>query len=124
MPRTDVSLYGLVHGILEAERARDTAERRAGRRHTYVCTQFIAAVHEGISSDELRFHPVQCVDLSAAGLLYIANEPPPGNELVIALGSDRLICLRAEVIRDTLIVQEGRSIHQVACRFTGREAGA
>ncbi|HEX3997589.1 MAG TPA: hypothetical protein VHX65_03455 [Pirellulales bacterium] len=108
-----------MHKILEAERARDIAERRGGRRHPYRCTQWVAAVDER-SGGELEFRPVQCVDLSAAGLLYLADEPPATTELVVALGSKQPIRLRAQVLRADRIVQRGRIMHRVACRFTDR----
>lgn len=120
LPRTDVTLYGLVHGILEAERAREAAERRAGRRHPYRCMQLVAPYYENMPRAELQFRRVQCIDLSAAGILYLADDSPPTSELVIALGADRPICLRARTVRDESIVHAGRSLHRVACRFTGR----
>lgn len=120
LPRPDVTLYGLVHGILAAERARDIAERRAGRRHPYRCTQLIAPLQEDRPLGELQFRPVQCVELSAAGLLYLSDEPPPGNELVVALGNKPLICLLAQVVRQERVVHQSRFLHRVACRFTGR----
>jgi len=120
LPRPDVTLYGLVHGVLQAERARDNAERRDGRRHSYRCTQLIAPLQEGLPPGELQFRPVQCVDLSAAGLSYLSDEPPPGSALVVALGNEQPICLSAQVIRQERIVHESRFVHRVACRFTGR----
>lgn len=118
-PRADVTVYSLVHRILEAERFRDDAERRAGRRHEYLCTQWVAARAE-TPSGELKFRPVSCVELSAAGLLYLADNPPKGTELVVELGSDRPIRLQAEIARIEHIVHDGRPVHRVACRFTGR----
>jgi hypothetical protein len=120
LPRSDVTLYGLVHGILTAERARDDAERRAGRRHSYRCTQLIAPLQDNVPPGQLQFRPVQCVDLSAAGLSYLSDEPAPGIAVVVALGNEPLICLSAEVIRQERIVHESRFLHRVACRFTGR----
>ncbi len=120
-PRADVTVYSLVHRILEAERARDTEERRAGRRHAYRCTQWVAAVAENPSGD-LKFRPVFCVELSATGLLYLANTAPHGEELIVELGSERPIRLRAGVVRIEQTIQFGRLVHRVACRFTDRAA--
>jgi hypothetical protein len=120
MPRTDVALYGLVHEILEAERARDAAERRDGHRHSYRCIQWIAPMQEGRLPSAHQFQPVQCVDLSADGLMYLADAPPVGNELVVALGGERPICVKAQVVREEFIVHEGQPAYRIACRFTGR----
>jgi hypothetical protein len=120
LPQTDVAIYGIVHGILEAERARDTKERRAGRRHPYRCIQWIAPIDGERLPGPLQFRPVQCLDLSAAGLLYLADESPAGTGLVVALGGEQKTCLRAEVVRDERVVHEGRPVCRVACRFTGR----
>ena len=124
VPRSDVTLYGLVHGIMAAERQRDMVERRDGRRHTYRCTQLVAPVQDDTPLGELQFRPVQCIDLSAAGLLYLDDEPPSGDEVIVALGSDQPICLRAQVIRKDPIVHDGRSLHRIACRFIGRAIGS
>ena len=59
LPRPDVTLFGLVHGILTAERARDIAERRAGGRHPYRCIQLIAPLQEDRPLGQLQFRPVQ-----------------------------------------------------------------
>jgi hypothetical protein len=120
LPRPDVTLFGIVHKILEAERTRDTEERRAGRRHPYRCTQMVARFEDNKPSGELQFRSVQCIDLSAAGLMYLSDSPPPSVDLVVALGNDRSICLRAQVLRQERVFHEDRFLHQIACRFTGR----
>jgi hypothetical protein len=120
LPHIDVSLYGLVHEILEVERARDVAERRDGRRHPYCCFQLIAPMWEDRLPAASQFRLVQCVDLSAAGLLYLDHESPATPKLVVALGTDNPIRLIAEVVREEIVVVDRQRVHRVACRFTGR----
>lgn len=118
LSRPDATLYSLVHRILEAERERDIKERRVGRRHEYRCIQWVAPFGE--TSGAEKFQPVQCIDLSAAGLLYLSDDPPPAAELVVALGGETPIRLHAEVVREQRVVHQGRFRHRVACRFIGR----
>jgi hypothetical protein len=118
---TDVKLYSLIHRILEAEHARDVGERRSGRRHPYECIQWIAPVNDA-GEGTAEFQPVRCLDLSADGLLFLADEAPCSDELVVALGSERTIRLHAKVVRVKKIVQQKRIVHRVACRFVGRAA--
>ena len=121
-PRTDVSLYGLVHGVLEAERARDVAERRDGRRHSYRCIQSVAPMRAGRLPEASQFRPVRCVDLSAAGLSYLDDESPVASNLIVALGTDNPVWMIAAVVRDEFVAVDGEHLHRVACRFTGRAA--
>ena len=50
----------------------------------------------------------------------MTDEPPPGSEVVVALGREQPIRLRAEVVRRKRIMHQGREMHHIACRFTGR----
>ena len=68
----DVSLYGLVHELLEAERAREVADA-ATDVASYRRFELIAPLREGGLPAASQFRPVQCVDLSAAGLLAATN---------------------------------------------------
>ncbi len=120
LPHMDVSLYGLVHELLEAERAREVADRRDGRRHPYRRFELIAPLREGGLPAASQFRPVQCVNLSAAGLLYLDHEPPATPRLVVALGTDNPIWLIAEVVREEIAVVNRQRVHRIACRFIGR----
>jgi hypothetical protein len=67
------------------------------------------------------FFPVECRDLSVGGVAFYLADPPPFENLIVALGTTKhRKHYRARVMRVQTLEEGGRKRIVVGCRFTER----
>lgn len=96
-------------------------EGRTSQRRDFPYRQKIASLSGGARPTWDDFFEVRCSDLSGGGISLLCEEPPPFNELVVALGRPpTLTHLAAKVVYVREVVRDAQVMYQVGCRFVGR----
>ena len=96
-------------------------ELRTSPRRTYRCRQLIAPMCDGVIPLRSKFFEVECGDISAGGISFYLENAPKFRDLVVGLGQPpSLTYFSAYVVRVMEKVVDGRQVHLVGCRFTGR----
>jgi hypothetical protein len=97
------------------------ADKRRSPRRKFRCRQWIAPQPGADLPRASDFCPVECRDLSVGGVAFYLAEPPPFEELIVALGTAKhLKHYRARVMRVQTLIEGGRKRIVVGCRFTER----
>jgi hypothetical protein len=103
------------------ERGQSPADKRRSPRRGFRCRQWIAPQLGADLPRAADFHPVECRDLSVGGIAFYLADPPPFENLVVALGTaNHLKHYRARVMRVQTLLEGGRQRIVVGCRFTER----
>lgn len=96
-------------------------ERRRRPRRSYPYRQLIAPILDGKQPPRSAFVQIECNDIAAGGFSFVSPQPPQSNQLVVALGvPPRLTYLSAEVAHVTRLKQDGKTMYQIGCTYTGR----
>lgn len=97
------------------------ADKRRSPRRGFRCRQWIAPQLGAELPRTSDFFPVECRDLSVGGIAFCLADPPPFEDLIVALGTAKhLKHYRARVVRVQTLVEGGRRRIVVGCRFTER----
>ena len=105
------------------EPGQSPADKRRSPRRGFRCRQWIAPQFGTELPRAGDFRPVECRDLSVGGIAFYLADPPPFENLVVALGSgEQLKHYRARVMRVQTLEESGRQRIVVGCRFTERVA--
>jgi hypothetical protein len=96
-------------------------DKRHSPRRRFSCRQWIAPQFGPDLPHAADFHAVECRDLSVGGIAFYLADPPPFENLIVALGSEpHLKHYRARVMRVQTLQEGGRKRIIVGCRFTER----
>jgi PAS domain S-box-containing protein len=94
---------------------------RASLRRSYEYRQRISPLSGQRIPAHEEFFEVECRDISAGGISFFMDAPPGFENLVVALGRPPVQShFTARVMRVVPTIKEGRQVHLVGCRFTGR----
>lgn len=97
------------------------AERRTSQRKLFPYRQQIAPFDDGIVPPRHTFAQVRCWDISAGGISFLLDEPPPYKRVVVVLGGSATeVLMSADVVRVIELVEEDVNGYLVGCRFTGK----
>jgi len=96
-------------------------EQRTSPRRTYRYSQSIAPMYDRVLPSQDEFFQVTCEDISAGGISFYLAQTPEFKNLVVALGAPpKVTHFAADVVRTFEKELDGRKMHLVGCRFTGR----
>jgi len=96
-------------------------ERRTSPRCTYRYSQSVAPMYDRVLPSPDEFFKVTCEDISAGGISFYLDQAPKFESLVVALGTPpKVTYFAADVVRIVEKELDGRKMHLVGCRFTGR----
>jgi hypothetical protein len=96
-------------------------DNRKRARRTYRYPQLIAPIREGALPARPDFFEVVCENISPGGISFYLAAAPDFKDLVVALGKPPLptyITAQVMWVKERLI--DGKTMHQLGCRFTGR----
>ena len=97
------------------------AEARTSTRRTFHYKQLIAPMYGGSMPSRNKFFQVTCENISAGGFAFYLEHAPEFEYLVVALGQvPSLTYFSARVVRVMKKEVNGRELHLVGCRFSGR----
>ncbi len=104
-----------------ARPGKSSADKRRSPRRGFRCRQWIAPQFGADLPRASDLRPVECRDLSVGGIAFYLADPPPFENLVVALGTGKqLKHYRARVMRVQTLEEGGRQRIVVGCRFTER----
>ena len=104
-----------------ADADQSLTDKRRNPRRRFSCRQWIAPQFGPDLPHAGDFHAVECRDLSVGGIAFYLTDPPPFENLIVALGSEsHLKHYRARVMRVQTLQEGGRKRIVVGCRFTER----
>jgi hypothetical protein len=93
------------------------------KQRPYATVQFVAFFDGELPGPE-RFEPVLCKGLGADSISFFWNGPTPKPQLVITIGSPLgQAFMHAQVLRESLVILNGKEMHRVECGFIRRIDG-
>ena len=116
----DVSLFNMIHGLLDQQAEVAGFERRQHERHAYHCTQLLAPFDGKRRLTQTDFRLVHCRDLSSTGFSFFAPRAPKFRFVVVALGVVPFKFFKAEIVRISEDEVDGEVTWVVGCKFTER----
>jgi hypothetical protein len=113
---------GDLTAIAKALQQSTAVEHRSHARRPYPVVQSVAPYDGTNLPAKVMFWPVRCHDLSNAGVSFLLPEPPPFQQVVVALGKPpQVTYLTAQITRCDRHRGPGHDL-LVGCRFLQRVA--